>query len=866
MVENINCTGNYLSENIVRFPFAEEGNIKFINKGITGCGGTTIAIETAKKENASIVLLMPTVSAIQSKKQQFPEAVALFGNNYLNVEQQRFITNNIILATYDKFENIKTDLLRKENYYLVIDEYHTLTRDAGYRKCMASLLKDWDSFKSVTLLTATPDEHLINAVRNIYSSSNISQLNYVWGEKRFCNLTNVEGSLHNYLVDLVKNWSYVNENNLYLMLNNIKEINSIIEEAGLVEYHVQCSESRENEVKRSSIEDINKDLKPINFLTASGFEGCDIKDPNGVIYTVVDLNANSTIFDWQTLVQMQGRCRGSKEYPHVLYHYSKLREDQLTELKNKVKALKLAKIELGDKTVREVLNDDDYLVVNNNIVINPFKESVIAREKEIFENCQTYKSFFDYLSSKGYIVVTSAEKVKKENVKKNVGFKELCKMYEAGQDTKGYKRSVLVNKAYSVLGKDKVKETGYSEKMCLNLLKLNENKYMDPKEFLELKPGRFYTSNAIIKALEEINKYLQNQLMQQSASKKGKVTIETDSPYDGAELQYLQNQLISTDERLLPITLNSLGYLVKPIRKKVDGKDIRGYEVLANKENDINEVDKVIAKVNPTLNFSISTKPGVKVSRPMFDKVSQLESIVKPRPAEKKDQWYMSDCYNSSETSYARKETSFTSVDCIIIDIDGGVTIDELNEYINKNYCSAVHYIYKTFSYTEEKQKFRVIFPLSETLTFRSDLSDTKNFKAAKIQMFPEIHDTNCQLWFFSPNEVPEMFGNSSIALNAKYVRKLMDIIGVAKDEETDIIEIKVPKQPTKPTTTPKNTDYEASKFIKMINDAVDGEWNDKIWAAAYYVKWEDIDKVKEGIVDPLKLRYFEEKLRYKRK
>ena len=43
------------------------------------------------------------------------------------------------------------------------------------------------------------------------------------------------------------------------------------------------------------------------------------------------------------------------------------------------------------------------------------------------------------------------------------------------------------------------------------------------------------------------------------------------------------------------------------------------------------------------------------------------------------------------------------------------------------------------------------------------------------------------------------------------------------------------------------------------------GDWNDKIWAAAYYCKREDIETIKDGIIDPLKRQYFEEKLRYKK-
>lgn len=79
MIYNVKCSGQYLSENVDRFPFAEKQNfneanlfenpdhrkhILFINKGITGCGGTTLVAQTALNEHLNVVCLLPTVSAV----------------------------------------------------------------------------------------------------------------------------------------------------------------------------------------------------------------------------------------------------------------------------------------------------------------------------------------------------------------------------------------------------------------------------------------------------------------------------------------------------------------------------------------------------------------------------------------------------------------------------------------------------------------------------------------------------------------------------------------------------------------------------------------------------------------------------------
>ena len=66
----------------------------------------------------------------------------------------------------------------------------------------------------------------------------------------------------------------------------------------------------------------------------------------------------------------------------------------------------------------------------------------------------------------------------------------------------------------------------------------------------------------------------------------------------------------------------------------------------------------------------------------------------------------------------------------IILDIDGGITIEDFKRTIHFKY-----YLYTTFSHKPDHHKFRVIIPIEHPLTFKS--YDTKFMRYWLNSMFP---------------------------------------------------------------------------------------------------------------------------------
>ena len=869
----IKCTGNYLSENINRFPFANNGEIKFIDKGITGCGGTTLAIESALKEEKKLILALPTVSSVISKKNQFSDSItAVYGNYKLESSE------NIIVCTYDKL-NLIIEKLGKgvKNYDILLDEYHTLTRDCSYREVCREIITKLDNFNGVTLMSATPDEFIESAVSDLYPSHNLVKVKYTFKRYNLFKLVNALGDTKEVLKKIISDNLSENKR-CYYMINDIKLINNLISELNLEKekYHVLASISRKYEISISSIDEINSNLKPVNFLTAAGFEGVDILDNEGAIYTLVDLQKDTCIFDWQTIQQMHGRCRGSKEYPTIIYHGGKFRDDQLTD----IKALE-ARINVAKTIINTIISTKECFLTYSNfnditgrinngkgeMCVNPFLMAEYNRLRERYNEAQTIQSFCKYLKNHNILYAQPTEIEGKKIEKKNnstISFKALVEKVVKGEKVGYYTNSELAKNAVNILGEDRIKELGYSKTKVAAILSA---KAVKKNIEINIRVGRFYTTKALESKLK-----------------------------DYANLNSYTFTSSTIDSKLQEIGLSAL-----PKLYKVDGKRLRGYFILPYFKTTISKVsEKTYAKgttfegksliekipsisvpsasLNPNgcltdndLTLSLATKPGTRVTNPKFTKTVLENTFFYSKPADKQKQYLISDCYNNSIDTYARNEGSFNCASSLILDIDDHEksenpwTIQMVNDYFKENYGDCKRYIYKTYSYSDEHPSFRVIVPLSSELKFRKELNDVSNFKIAKGFLFSEFQDPRCQLWYYSANldSQPIEYGKD-VYLNSAYVREVMDMVCLEKNESMFVLDNK-----TSPTVKSNNdddvVDNSVNVLINMINNCQDGEWNDKIWAAAYYCKRDDIEKIKDGIIAPLKRQYFEEKLRYKK-
>ncbi len=274
-----------------------------INKGITGCGGTTV--ELLAKRNS--IILCPTKNLVTSKTKDGYLGVT---GDTTNPQIKNYLKSNIsykkILATYDALERLMQIIDNYEEYFLLIDEYHLLFNDYSFRdEAILYVLNNFRKFNRWAFLTATPlkEEFILKELRDI------DQLNLEWVNSKLVDIKIKDTYfIQKELINLIELYK---DRNLHIFLNSISTINTIADKLNLTDYRIVCSEH--SKLKPKNFAKINSKVRKINFYTSCAFEGCDIYDPDGYCIIVCDTHVATTILDISTKVrQVCGRLRDSK--------------------------------------------------------------------------------------------------------------------------------------------------------------------------------------------------------------------------------------------------------------------------------------------------------------------------------------------------------------------------------------------------------------------------------------------------------------------------------------------------------------------------------------------------------------------------
>lgn len=131
------------------------------NKGITGCGATTLAI----KQPGHTILAMPTQGLVDNKTASNPELLGIHGGMKREDEIIRYLKNHDtikIATTYDSFPIVCDVLIQQgldpyKDTFLFVDEWHTLFESYKFRNRAArGLLDRAQYFDRKTYVSATP--------------------------------------------------------------------------------------------------------------------------------------------------------------------------------------------------------------------------------------------------------------------------------------------------------------------------------------------------------------------------------------------------------------------------------------------------------------------------------------------------------------------------------------------------------------------------------------------------------------------------------------------------------------------------------------------------------------------------------------
>lgn len=325
---------NYLSNHINKLP-----SHCLLNKGITGCGGTTVELQSSRNS----IILCPTRNLVECKAN-----LGYFKVDGTVKETQiiNYVNNTTgfkkIVATYDALPK----LMKFTDYFLLIDEYHLLFNEYSFRnEAIMYILKNFRKFDNWCFMTATPlkDEFILEELKDI------KQITYEWEETKPVDIDIID--TYYTTKEVINLIDKHKDKNLHIFLNSVKTITNIVNKLNLDNYRIVCSVSSKSKV--TNYADITSPVKKINFYTSCAFEGCDIYDRDGLGIIVSDTNIATTVLDITTKVrQVCGRLRDSKYKDKVILVLNTTKHRYAGVSKNEF----LKKIEDSEKSGKNIIN------------------------------------------------------------------------------------------------------------------------------------------------------------------------------------------------------------------------------------------------------------------------------------------------------------------------------------------------------------------------------------------------------------------------------------------------------------------------------------------------------------------------------
>ena len=302
-----------------------------VNKGITGCGATTLAIEDEHKT----IICSPRINLIKNKCQQHKGTLAVYGD-VRNGDIEDYLRNSPkpkLLATYDSVPRLNGLIKDKPNWRVVVDEYQYLLIDSGFKsETEIALLETLRDFSYVTYISATPIADKYMRQMDWFKDLPYTVLEWSNVEQRFVKRVQSKNPINN-AIEIVRNYQKgiypfilidgekIESKECVIFLNSVTNIINIIRQTGLQteDVNIVVASTIENEqlVKKLGLDYgigviplKGEPHKKFTFCTSTAFAGCDFYSTCASTFVISDNKKAYTSIDIATeLAQIAGRQR-----------------------------------------------------------------------------------------------------------------------------------------------------------------------------------------------------------------------------------------------------------------------------------------------------------------------------------------------------------------------------------------------------------------------------------------------------------------------------------------------------------------------------------------------------------------------------
>lgn len=829
--------------------------ISFLNKTLCGNGGTTGLIRYALKNNKGLLVLVPNVSICKSKEIDYkdnPDVCCVYGGSKeFNPAAQ------IVVATYDQFSallhklsfsGIKSqkdiwDMAFWGGRTVVVDEYHKLIDDSGYRAVCPKITELISKTLSpVILMSATPREDYIQMLRELLPERSIYSYTVQYPQ----DVSKYETTIDVYEV---KPWQVntifkkmkdnpINKQ-LCVFYNSVKDIKKILGQIGDEACEVLCSQDSKENVGKYFSAEFNPEKK-IHFMTSAYFTGHDIWTRVDKCVIVGSGDRDNMCLSERDIKQIIGRFRiegGGVREKEVLLLYIRRSADQKNYLMNK------NTYEQASKDIK-VMGDKWMLVSTGVKSMHDLLRTKDALRR--YDVWSSYRNLEKALMEYGFNVRNNTEFLKKLTLMEN-------------------KKHMTFNEARERLSKGI--SVDFDEYPDINELKA----YMDVKGVKNMMSKR--TSKG----------YIHNWYKAYQASKDKDLKEDNGSLYHSFGIQtfgrynakYLKACLDFLDEEAdydnLPAMMyEKMGCFCVPWALDNKGhKQNNTWLVITNSPKSVGLINDTIivndtkkttvfgeTVMNSNLSYETSSK-GSSCARtttwkdalengkilslsgiPLYDWVIEDKKTRLPQVKKDKEwtsikrfsQTKLSEMYKDTNNVYRYIRAEMNLADCLIIDVDDGLRFSDFQKMYGK---------WRWFSYptisniTDDWTKFRVIIPLAKSIRLEGE----HNLKVLKClrTMFCPYEDPNHQVYSYANIEdFTKLVGNDGETYEIP--QDFIDCLEMCIKESYDYKSMKFEKKKVSLGGNFKShmsLNYAKSKFLQAMADPADGVRHD----ALLYIK-----------------------------
>ena len=547
-----------------------------INKTKPDVGGTYIAANCDK--NYIIVCpfkdLVDSIAADTNNKYEvFKCYGGIYEADWRKYEKSHTIKK--IAVTYDSFSKKLIKWINPKDYYVVVDEYHLLLSEMDYREdAINGLIETIKSFKHQSFLSATP----IDVNFEVDAFKNLPHYRITWDESDTVKVFRFKASkliagVANFINKFLKEGISINGvdvEQLFVFFNSVTGIEQMVRSLDLNpdDVKISCANTKRNRLilNEYEVEPVTNPNKKLNFFTKKGFQGCNLFSNNALIVVVSDGNRDTSLIDISTtLEQIVGRLRENDKYHNIfrnfiVHFYSTnnriLNDNEFKELMDIKESEGHQLIEMTKNYTKEQmdlwstrthLDKDVVSIVNGKLKFNElkkqyfiYKQHLKKQYKDGFSVRNTYKDSKRFEASNQQIWDDFSLKVKKALT---VSYQTLLKNYIKTKD-----------EDYLVDNPEFKTFCYYLKETEMNSLRWNKEKMLarceDYKKLDDLfrkiyKKNKFYSNDSL-------REYFINEFPKLYINLKPKST------------------LIESHNNI---------FTVSPVKKKIDGRTTRGYEV-----------------------------------------------------------------------------------------------------------------------------------------------------------------------------------------------------------------------------------------------------------------------------------------------